>query len=112
MPKGTTILQDVQNVNHLNEDQDAQTFLIHGSEELIEDDHLARVFDEALVGRVRWARFLKCVNSRDVSDQDKTKCTTPSKRYGWQVTFRSCAHTQSAEENNRYIITHLHNHIH
>ena len=65
LPKQTIILQDIQNPAHLTEYQHPRALLLHRREELVQDDHLARVLDQVLVGHVRWAGFLR----HDISPQ-------------------------------------------
>jgi hypothetical protein len=50
----TIVLQDVKHAAHLAEDEYARALLFHTSQELVEDDHLARVVDQVLVSGVRW----------------------------------------------------------
>ena len=59
LPKQPIILQDIQNLDHLTEYQHPQALLLHRHEELVQDDHLAQVLNQVLVGRVWWARFLR-----------------------------------------------------
>jgi hypothetical protein len=65
LPKQTKNLQDIQNPAHLTEYQHPRALLLDSREELVQDDHLARVVDQVLVGRVRSAGFLR----HDISPQ-------------------------------------------
>ena len=43
LPKQTIMDQDIQNLAHLTEYQHLRAILLHGHEELVQDDHLAQV---------------------------------------------------------------------
>lgn len=44
------VLENVKHTTHLREDEDARALGLHRLEKLVEDDHLAGVVDEVLVG--------------------------------------------------------------
>lgn len=58
LSKETIILENVQHPAHLAEYEGSSALLLHAGEELVENDHLARVLNKMLFGGVRWARFL------------------------------------------------------
>ncbi len=52
------VLQDVENTAHLTEYEDSGSLSLHSLQELVEDDHLAGVLDEVLIGGIRRTGFL------------------------------------------------------
>ena len=89
------VLEDVEHPRHLREDEDAVALRLEAAEELVEEHHLPRVLDEALVGGER--RLLGALEEvrvvgapvgiwgmRGVSScGSRATPSAPSKRYGW-----------------------------
>jgi hypothetical protein len=67
-PEQAIILQNIQNATHLAEDKDSRSFCLKGLKELIQNDHLARIFNEVLVRSVRRTWFL--ANNKIKEDQN------------------------------------------
>ena len=59
LTKETIVFKNIQHTTHLTENQYARPSCFQESEHFIEDNHLARVFDEMLVSSIGWSRFLK-----------------------------------------------------
>ena len=51
------VLENIEHTTHLAEDEDTRALRLHVLEQLVENDHLARVLDEMLIGGVRRSWF-------------------------------------------------------
>jgi hypothetical protein len=64
----TIVLQDVKHPAHLAKDEYARALFFHTPQKLVEDDHLARIMDQVLVGSVRWTWLCAIEEVRVTSD--------------------------------------------
>lgn len=70
----TIILEDIKHSAHLTEDQDSGAFLFHRVEKFVQNDHLATVFNEMDICRIRWTGFLGLHELLKISQVLDTHC--------------------------------------